>query len=349
MTHPLTSWGWTDRVASLWQAEAQPDWEPGRLVRAERDVCRVQTAAGEVLADRAPQKQAQPVVGDWVALKHGESYRGVFVAHVLPRHGVFARKAAGKRTREQRIATNVDTTLILTALDQDFSVRRIERYLTLAWEADTTPVVVLSKADLCDDVPARIAEAQAVSNGAAVLAVTGLHGEGVDALAPFLRPASTVVLLGSSGVGKSTLVNALSGSAAAAVGEVRSDGKGRHTTTQREMFQLPGGALLIDNPGMRELALWADEQAVERVFDDVERLASQCQFRDCRHDGEIGCAVRAAVAVGDLDAARLESFIRLRDEAAQLALRQDEHERRQHERRTMGRWRKDFKKHRKDR
>jgi len=252
-----------------------------------------------------------PAVGDWVGVDQG-------IIHCrLERRGTVSRAAPGRAADEQVIAANVDTIFLVTSLDQDLSARRLERYLTLVWDAGAVPVVLLNKSDLSDN-PA--AEANALRSRLPmvdVVAVSALHEQGLDALTPYLGAAQTVALLGSSGVGKSMLVNRLVGSEVLKVGAISDAvGKGRHTTTSRHLIVLPGGALLIDTPGMRELQPWADESAVDGAFDDISRLAADCRFTDCAHAGEPGCAVRGAVDAGRLDADRLENYRRLGREAA---------------------------------
>ncbi len=235
----------------------------------------------------------------------------------LERRSTVSRAAAGRTVEEQVVATNVDIIFLVTALAQDLNPRRLERYLTLVWDAGSIPVVLLNKADLCAD-PAGAAESVRRRLPLVdVVVVSALEDAGLDQLAPYLRPAQTVALLGSSGVGKSTLVNRLLGAETLRVGAIsEADGKGRHTTTARQLVMLPGGALLIDTPGMRELQLWGDESAVAGAFDDIASLAAECRFADCGHGSEPGCAVRDAVNVGRLDADRLDNFRRLGREAA---------------------------------
>jgi ribosome biogenesis GTPase len=242
---------------------------------------------------------------------------------VVPRRNRLARKAAGDAARPQVLAANVDVLFIVMALDGDVNVRRLERYTALAWESEARPLVVLTKSDACADVPARVGEASAAAPGAAVVAVSAVTGAGLEALAPHLAPGRTLALVGMSGVGKSTLVNRLLGEARQDVRAVRDgDGRGRHTTTRRDLLLLPSGALLVDTPGMREIALW--DGAGDSAFPDVMSLAAACRYRDCAHDAEPGCAVRAAVAEGRLDPGRLASFTKLGKEEKWLSLRQDE-------------------------
>jgi len=226
----------------------------------------------------------------------------------------------------------VDTVFLVSGLDGDFNPRRIERYVTAAWESGAVPVILLNKADLAPDLDAALAEAESVAPGVPCIVLSALAGEGLDALAPWLVPGRTVALLGSSGVGKSTIVNALLGETRQATGAVREeDARGRHTTTRRELLRLPGGALLVDTPGMRELQLWGGEGSLAGTFPEIDALAAACRYRDCRHDAEPGCAVHAALADGALDEARFESWRKLQKELHWLAIRQDERARAEQE------------------
>lgn len=265
-----------------------------------------------------------PAVGDWVTVETqtGDPPLAIIQA-VLPRRSAFRRKTAGNITEAQVVAANVDIAFIAAALPGDVNLRRIERYLTLAWESGATPVVLLTKADLVDAVDELIRDARSVAPGVDVIAVSALTGSGTDAIAAMLSPGVTAAVLGSSGAGKSTLVNALLGENRQRVGELRDDGAGRHTTTNRELIELPGGASLIDTPGMRELQLWSAADGIDETFRDIAMLANECRFRDCAHDTEPGCAVLHALEQGTLDAARLESWRKLQRELAALERRQD--------------------------
>jgi ribosome biogenesis GTPase / thiamine phosphate phosphatase len=254
-----------------------------------------------------------PAVGDWVGVDAGTIHRR------LERRSAMSRAAAGRAVNEQVVAANVDTVFLVTAFGVDLNPRRLERYLTMVWDGGAVPVVVLNKADLVDDAELQRASIAARLPAVDVLIVSALGAEerGLEGLMPYLRPAQTVAALGSSGVGKSTLINRLLGRDALLVGAIsETDGKGQHITTARQLVELPGGALLVDTPGMRELTPWADRAAVDAAFGDIAGLAAECRFADCAHGGEPGCAVLDAVANGRLDADRLENYRRLGREAA---------------------------------
>ena len=325
----LTSLGWNSRFEASFEAFRDRGLEPARVAREDRERWTVLGAFGErpaVAAGRfrheARTRADLPAVGDWVAVRAG-SDRAV-VHGLVPRASAFVRKVAGETTEEQVVAANLDTVFLVAGLDHDFNPRRLERYVVTAYEGGVAPVIVLNKADLAPDLDASVAEASAVAQGVPVVALSALTHAGLDALAPWLEPGRTVALLGSSGAGKSTLANALLGDERQETGAVREeDSRGRHTTTRRELIALPGGALLVDTPGLRELQLWSGEESLAGAFPEIEELSRSCRFRDCRHGTEPGCAVRSAIDAGTLDPGRFESWQKLQRETRWLELRQD--------------------------
>jgi ribosome biogenesis GTPase / thiamine phosphate phosphatase len=339
----LASLGWDAERTNEFAAQARDGFVPGRVSVQHRGAYDVLTEEGELrcevpqrLVREAATPAALPAVGDWVAVEPTEPGRGVIHA-VLERRTSFSRLAAhdpgSHTTHEQVVAANVDVVFVVSSIDDDLSARRLERYLTLGWESGARPVVLLTKADLVDDPSRALSEVAEVAAGAPVHAVSVLTGAGLDAVRAELRPGSTAALLGSSGVGKSTLVNTLLGEELLATQEVRSDGKGRHTTTRRELILLPGGGLVIDTPGMRELQLWVADHGLEEAFDDVTSLFAECRFSDCSHETEPGCAVLAALADGRLTPERWESYRKLERELAALELRLDKQARSRERRR----------------
>lgn len=335
----LNRWGWDDYFAEQWRrADPPAALVPARIVAEHKDLYQVVWVGGEGTARLAGRfrhasalRSDLPAVGDWVGMEVPSGSRDGVVQIVLPRRTCFARKIPGSRHEEQVVASNMDRVFLVTGLDGDFNMRRIERYLALAYTSGADPVVVLTKADLYEDIPGLVAEARAHAPGVPVVAVSGLTGEGVDTLHPFLAPSRTVALLGSSGAGKSTLVNHLLGEERQATMEVREkDFRGRHTTTHRELFRLPGGSLMIDNPGMREIQLWAADEGIDEVFPEIQGLAGKCRFRDCRHDQEPGCAVRAALEDGTLDEGRFDGYRKLKKEQAYIARKTDPKAREEH-------------------
>jgi ribosome biogenesis GTPase len=315
ITGSLVRWGWTAYFEALWR---DTDWKsaaPARVIAQQRKFWRTAGDFGECWAEASGKLRLAanegadwPAVGDWVAVQlHGAESTAV-IQEVLPRRSKFVRKSPGKEMEEQVIAANVDTALLVSALDGDFNPRRVERYLAQCWESGARPVIVLNKADACEEVGEKAAEMERVAIGTAVCVVSARTGQGFGKLEEFLRPGHTLVLLGSSGVGKSTISNRLLGQAVQEVQPVREGhSRGRHTTTSRELFVLPDGALLMDTPGLREMQLWDAEDGVAQTFADIDSLATQCRFANCRHEGEPGCAVQAALKVGTLDPARLEN------------------------------------------
>jgi ribosome biogenesis GTPase len=328
----LVPFGWDARYAAAFALAATDSALPGRVVGGSREQLKVAVPGGEGVAlvpgrllHHAESPADLPCVGDWLALRPIAAGEPWFVESVLPRRSLFLRRAAGKRTSVQALAANVDTAFLVTALDGDFNPRRLERWLALTRQAGAAPVVVLNKADVAGEqaVRERAAEAAAAAPGVPVVVTVASAGSGLEALAPWLLPGATVALLGSSGVGKSTLANALAGEVRLATSELGSDGRGRHTTSRRELVAMPGGALLLDTPGLREVGLWLADEPLVDLFPEIAEVAVRCRFRDCTHGAEPGCAVQAAVAVGALPADRLAGLQRLQAEQASLLQRTD--------------------------
>ncbi|NTW68189.1 MAG: ribosome small subunit-dependent GTPase A, partial [Nitrospirae bacterium] len=304
---------------------------PARVIAEHRGMYRVAASRGEMPAEvtgrlmfHADERLDYPVVGDWVAaavLDQG----GLAVIHaVLPRTSVLARKSAGRKLEGQAIAANVDIIFVVIGLDHDFNLNRLERYLAVAAGTTARPVVLLSKSDLVPDPDASARSASDRAEGAEVLAVSSRTGSGMDRLGILLARGVTACFIGSSGVGKSSIINRLAGRELLRTAEVReADSKGRHTTSHRELFVLPSGGIVIDTPGMRELGLWDAGQGIGRAFGDIEALAAACAFSDCTHRVEPGCAVRAAVEEGELDPGRYESFLKLGREQEHLDAKTD--------------------------
>ena len=331
--------GWNSVFNFHFEQLEYPELEPARVVRQDRHQYLVLARAGEVSAmvsggmRHAIGRQSEfPVVGDWVAI--GRTSGNARIEAVLPRKCSFSRQVAGGKTEEQVLATNLDTAFLVTGLDGDYNLRRIERYVNLAWESGATPVLILNKSDLCADIQAVTGEVEHVATGAAIHFLSATEGTGIDVLQTYLTRGRTAALLGSSGVGKSTIVNRLLGSPRQEVFAVREDdSRGRHTTVRRELFTLPHGGLIIDMPGLRELGLWGSEETLSSTFSDIEGFADRCRFGDCRHDVEPGCGVQDALECGDLDSGRYESYRKMQKELEHAARQQAPHEVRARERR----------------
>jgi ribosome biogenesis GTPase len=327
----LEAFGWSPFFRSSFEALGDASLVPARVSEEHRSGFVVVSASGDLCADVAGRlrhaaagREELPAVGDWVAVDARLAESAATIHHVLPRRGALVRKAAGTRTEAQVVAANLDVVFVMTSADADFSAARLARYLTVVWESGAEPVVLLTKADLADDADGLVADAARAAPGAAVHAVSAVDGRGLDALAAHLAPGRTAALIGSSGVGKSTLANRLLGEERLAVSSVREhDDTGRHTTTFRQLVALPGGALVIDTPGMRELGLWDSGGGLDAAFRDVADFAVSCRFRDCRHAAEPGCAVLAAVGDGSLPRARFEQWQALGRELAFLERKQD--------------------------
>lgn len=323
----LRGLGWGPDLDDAYANAARPGVWPGRVSRIDRGGwLTVETAQGPQRARqharfrRVSDPLEVPAVGDWVIVEHDPGGGPPVADDVLPRRTVFVRNAGDdEHAQPQALAANIDSVLIVTALDVAFNARRMDRFLSLAWTSGAQPVVVLTKADVVEDVPAVLAEVRSSVSGADVVAISTRAGQGLTELEDYLLPGRTVVLIGQSGAGKSTLANYLTGGAALAQ-EVRRDGKGRHTTSHRELLRLPSGALLIDTPGLRSVGMWEGQESLDDgAFSDIDELAAQCRFADCKHEGEPGCAVRAALEDGSLSPQRWDSYRTLRAEAEQVA------------------------------
>jgi ribosome biogenesis GTPase len=328
----LSALGWQPFFEQ--QLDPSSDLVPARIVGEERDLHRLRDAAGErpgVLAGRLRHELAAgtglvPAVGDWVLVPARSPQAPddpAPIQRVLRRRSAFSRQAAGRRTAEQVVAANIDRVFLVQSLNRDLNPRRLERYLALLWESGAEPVVILSKADLCEAPDDIEAEVRGVAHGVTVCRASAVSDGGMDGLRALLEPGRTVALVGSSGVGKSTILNALAGHGLARVQDIREDDRGRHTTTSRNLVVLPGGAILIDTPGMRTVILWGGAEGLNQVFDDIRALSADCRFRDCRHDGEPGCAVAAALEAGTLEADRFRSYRKLEREARHHEARVD--------------------------
>ena len=339
----LEDLGWTQRFAGAFETYRAQGFTPARVSLEHTHIYRVVAPDGERLArvagrlrHNASGRADFPAVGDWVAVEtpaHGDAR----IRAVLPRVTQFSRRAAGNPTEPQVVAANIDVVFLVSGLDRDFNPRRIERYLVTAWDSGAAPVIVLNKVDLVEDVQPFLREVEAIAHGVPIVVTSARIPSTEDpapdthypaplaALRSHLGPGRTAALLGSSGVGKSSIANALIGEEVLRTREVRaSDSRGRHTSTSRQLVLLPGGGILIDTPGMRELQLWDTGDAVAGAFADVEELGAECRFRDCRHASEPGCAVIAAVAAGSLSAERLESYRKLQAEQKFQAAQQEE-------------------------
>ncbi len=327
--YDLDGLGWTPELEAEFQPHADRGLAPGRVGAQHRGAYVLYAEGGECWAEVSGRVRHEalapadlPAVGDWAAFRPPDGDGRASVHAVLPRRTSFSRTGVGA-TEEQVVAANVDTVFIVTALGHDLNPRRLERYLATAWESGADPVVVVTKIDLYEDVSAQLFELEAVSLGVPLVPISNLTGEGVDGLRGWLTGGRTVALLGSSGVGKSSLVNRLLGDERQDVKEIREDGRGRHTTTHRELFVVPCGGLVLDTPGMRVLELWDAGDGVSEAFADVEEAATGCRFSDCRHMSEPGCAVLAALDAGTLDPARVASYDKLQRELAYVERKQD--------------------------
>ena len=330
----LAALGWSDAVAAAFGPFTGSGLDPARILAEDRGSYLVATDAGEQRAqvggrfryEAGDDPAAYPAVGDWVALDRGSGHDdGPGIIHfVVPRRTAIVRLASGKRTVAQVVGANVDVVFVVASLNHDLNLRRLERYLAVAWESGAEPVVVLSKADLAEDAADSIAAVDRIAVGVRIITASAVDGRGVGAVRALIEPGMTVAFIGSSGVGKSTLLNVIAGEEVATVNAIREDdARGRHTTTRRQLHLLPDGGVVLDTPGMRELAPWDADAGLERSFADIEALAAACRFGDCAHDAEPGCAVTAAIRDGDLNASRFDGWRKLEREARHLERRVD--------------------------
>lgn len=325
----LDTYGWSQALQEEFTPYHAAGLLPGRVILQQRGLYGLATPAGELRGQisgrlaREALPGGYPAAGDWVALSP-EGEGEATIHHVLNRRTAFVRKASGPGGGMQIVAANVDVAFLVASLNADLNPRRLERYLAAAWQSGAAPVVLLTKADLCEDVAGAIGDVEAFAGGAPVLALSSTRGEGLDAVLGHIPPGRTAVMVGSSGAGKSTLANALLGEEHMVTREIReADARGRHTTSHRELILLPGGGLLLDTPGMREFGLWDSEEGVSAAFEDIEALAATCRFGDCGHTNEPGCAVRTAIEGGGLDQARWASYQKLGRELSFLESKED--------------------------
>lgn len=336
----LEKLGWNEYFETQFQPYLKDAFQVGRISSEHKNRFQVYTEIGEIWATvsgklrySALERSDFPAVGDWVVLENIQDQQSdlasqVAIIHaILPRQSKFSRKSAGRTSEEQIVATNIDTVFLVNALNHDFNIRRIERYLALAWDSGASPVIILTKSDLCEDVLGKVHEVEASALEVPIHAISCVTGEGLGELSRYVKSGQTVALLGSSGAGKSTLVNQLFGLDVQKTNEVReTDSRGRHTTTSRELFLLPQGGILIDTPGMRELQLYGTGEGLYDAFEDIYGYASRCRFSDCHHETEPGCAIQSALKEGLLAEERYESFKKLQREANYISRKENLHE-----------------------
>ncbi len=327
----LSRLGWDNFFENDFTKFSSIGFVPGRISRVNKNAYLVQCQKGEFNAEvsgkfhfNADAQSDFPAIGDWVAMREIPDENKAIIEHVLLRKNYFSRKVAGVKTDEQIIASNIDYLFIITSLNLDLNIRRIERYITLAIERDVKPVIILSKSDQCENVDAKISEVRSALSGVHVHAVSALFNTGIEEISEYFEVGKTVAVVGSSGVGKSTLINKLLGEDSLVVKEIGAHkDKGKHTTTHRELLSLPGGGMIIDTPGMREIQLWEGSEGINETFSDVEQYLGKCKFGDCRHESEPGCAIRKAIDEGELDNNRFRSYMKLQRELTWMENRKD--------------------------
>jgi len=326
----LTDLGWNEFFSREFEKYKSEGFAAARVAREHKERYQLNTESGELTAEitgrlrhLAVSRADFPAVGDWVAITPFDDNKSAVIHAVLPRKSKFLRKAAGIKTDEQIVAANIDTVFLVMGLDGDFNPSRLERYMTSAWDSGATPIVVLNKTDLCNNLEERIEEVRASAFEIPTVAISASHGEGLDRIRELIKPGQTAAFLGSSGVGKSTIINGILGEDRLLTREVREDdSRGRHTTTWRELVLIPGGGIVIDTPGMREFQLWTDDNSLKGLFEDIERLAESCKFNDCSHAEEPGCAIQAAIENGDLSRTRYNNYVKMQKEIRYLEQRQ---------------------------
>ncbi len=327
----LTKYGWNKFFEEHFAQFSNEGFSPGRVAIGHKSQYILYTESGEMTAEISGKfhfisgdKSDFPAVGDWVVIRAIPDENKAIIEQILPRQNRFSRKSAGAKTEEQIAASNIDIVFIMSSLNQDINLRRIERYLTLAWECEVTPVIILSKADLCDIIYEKLSEVEAISFNTKIHVISAEENTGLGELTQYFENNKTVAVLGSSGVGKSTLINILSGREKMKVSEIGEyKDKGKHTTTHRELILLPSGGLIIDTPGMRELQLWEGSDGVAETFQDIEKFIGQCKFSDCKHDTEPGCAIKTAINNGEIDEDRYNSYLKLQREVSYFERRQN--------------------------
>jgi ribosome biogenesis GTPase len=336
MPEPVTTLeilGWNSRMEECFRKFQEQGLEPGRIAVEDKHHYVVIAPRGELIGQvtgrllhRSRSACDLPKVGDWVAFANPPDSTKVLIHHVLPRGTRLSRKVPGREVEEQVLAANIDRAFVVQALDRTFNPRLLQRHLVMAFESGARPVAVLNKADLCDDIPGKVAQAEAVAKDVPLITVSAKTGQGIERLRELIPRSETVVFIGSSGVGKSTLINDLCGEEVQPTAEVRaSDAKGRHTTSWREMILLPNGGLVIDTPGMREFQMWVADEGMREAFADLDALALNCRFRDCTHLVEDGCAVLAALTAGQLPSERYRNYLKLKKELDYLEHAQTKH------------------------